>query len=368
MPKFKDGYDFLERDPFNPGNQVAGRVSFHRDERYGALTLSQVNGEPVDYPTIYGTPKLKYPFGPSRNYHFPSATKIVAFRKVDGTNIFAYRYRDSRGNTYISYKVRLFPYLRNPFLPMWQEVLERYPDIPKLFQRNPGISGFGFEMYGADNPHLIQYEAKLEPMLLFGIKGEGEVVLPNTIVAGNVPQAPIVATIEQDYVWHYQEEQRKLDENLKCIDAQEMLYTGEEGQVWYLQNKQTGLWQMFKCKPHQIEQIHWANSPLSSEVIHATALNALEVTDKVTVDIVTEYLREEFPEHQIQRSHARIEKAVDAVNEVADRRLKVRTLIERHDFPTDTDVPTILRAIHHEFPKSEMKKVYQAVVAVQRFR
>ena len=87
-----DYSEFSVTDPFNPQNHVEGQISFSRDRRYGALQIKRINGEPVNQPSILGTPKIAYPFGLGHNYRFPSAERIYRFRKYDGTNIFMYRY------------------------------------------------------------------------------------------------------------------------------------------------------------------------------------------------------------------------------------------------------------------------------------
>lgn len=78
-----DCSEFRETDPFNPQNYVEGQINFSRDRRYGALQIKRINGEPVDQPLIFGTPKIAYPFGLGHNYRFPSAERIYRFRKYD---------------------------------------------------------------------------------------------------------------------------------------------------------------------------------------------------------------------------------------------------------------------------------------------
>ena len=55
-----DYSEFRAKDPFNPQNYVEGQVSFNR-ACYGSLKLKKINGEPVDQPQIFGTPKIAYP-------------------------------------------------------------------------------------------------------------------------------------------------------------------------------------------------------------------------------------------------------------------------------------------------------------------
>ena len=182
-----DCFAFSAIDPFNPKNHVEGQISFSRDKSYGSLKIERINAELVDQPQIFGTPKIAYPFGLGHNYRFPSADRIYRFRKYDGTNIFMYRYRNN-GMEYITFKVRLFPFLRGRYITMWQYILRKYPQIPELFKLNPDVTGFSFELYGSDNPHMIQYEdVKLDIVLLFGLRGtEGQIVLNTELETGDI--------------------------------------------------------------------------------------------------------------------------------------------------------------------------------------
>ena len=139
--------EFSAKDPFNPQNHVEGQVSFSRDRHYGSLKIKKINSECVNEPRIFGTPKIAYPFGLGHNYRFPSAERIYRFRKYDGTNIFMYRYKNN-GREYITFKVRLFPFLRGRYITMWRYMLRKYPQITDLFKMNPNATGFSFELYG----------------------------------------------------------------------------------------------------------------------------------------------------------------------------------------------------------------------------
>lgn len=368
-------YEFMIDDPFNKGNRIDGYLSHHRDTRYGALDIHKVNGEKVDYPLIYTTPKLRYPYGLQGNFNFPSASQIISYKKYDGTNIFMYRYKDSNNRTYITYKVRRYPFLRVQFLTMWQHILKMYPNIPSLFSMNPDVDGFSFEMYGSANPHLIKYDVSLETALLFGIKGEGNIIpLTDIETKRVVPIAEKVSEITDNYVWNYQEEQRFFTEKLHVLpkdkneDTGTQMYTGDEGSVWYLKDKiKKDKWSLFKCKARDIEIIHQSNRSLSITVIRATAINALEEYDNLTVDILKEYLNEEFPMHQINYSIQRIEKTVEHVNELGELKKEVREILtERKIDIGTTKIPDILRDINNLFSKKQIQHVFLCLRAIRR--
>lgn len=330
-----DFTEFEERDPFNPQNLVRGTIAHGGGFNYGRLDITHINGNPVPQ-TIYGTPKMHYPFDKEGRFNFPKVKNIEMFDKLDGTNVFGYKYR-YKGRTFISFKTRLRPFLSNnygQFLDMWQRMLKKYPDLVRLFEHNPSIDGFSFELYGVENTHLIKYDVLLDTALLFGIRGQS-VVSPTDIVKdtmgtdGIVKFVPMATRIfrftSYDYrrpnedllsnhklTQMYKNQQVQMDGNLTEDDG---IYAGTEGQIWYA-HLETGEIQLFKCKPHQIELIHWSSdNAIHRNVIHTTAQNALESYAELTVDAVKELLSEEFADVQINKSVDRIKKAVDKINE-----------------------------------------------------
>lgn len=126
---------FRAEDPFNEGLEVEGLLSIRPDHRYGTLAVLRVGGWSGPQ-AIPATPKLHYPFDRHGVFRFPPLRRIAIYEKLDGTNVLAYRYRDAGGRSYLSYKLRLSPFLRNgrfgDFLDMWRELLGRYPAIPGL--------------------------------------------------------------------------------------------------------------------------------------------------------------------------------------------------------------------------------------------
>lgn len=316
---------FIAEDPGNPiartpntgyqHNVLEGVISRERSANYGRLTIKKVNGEKVNYPPILGTPKLGYPFTRAGNFQFPSADEILCFKKYDGSNILAYRYWDAAGKPYIAYKVRVWPFLRGKMIPMWQRMLTRYPAIPKLFARNPDIAAFSFELFGAEHLHLIKYETALDTVLLFGLKRNGDIVIHRDIDAPGIPKAELLKAVKGDYVWEYNQMREAFGEQLTLIDAENQVYTGDEGAVWYVKEKHTQAWKLLKCKPRQIELTHWTTVPLTREMLRATGLNILDAYPEITLDIFKDYLAEEYPPHQIEVSLPRIQKMMTQLNE-----------------------------------------------------
>ena len=355
---FKNTRRFLERDPFNPENELDCEISMDKGHKYGALIIHKINGDP--YPqTIYGTPKLKYPFTPSGNWKFPSAIQIFSYEKYDGTNIFMYRYKYN-GQTYTTYKVRLFPFLRGIILDRWKKCLDRYPNIPKLYLKYPHFTGFAFEMYGKEHLHLIEYRHDLDIRILFGLqqtKDDIEIHPPANFFWYDldIPLARLLTSYNRDYIFHYQAEQGEFEKHLIITKNG---FKGQEGSVWYLQDLDLK-WHLYKCKPPSIEKIHWASYPLDMNIIRATANNVLEIFDEVNHKQLCMLLLEEFPKQQIELSEKRIQKVLEEFDQKFT--FKKRVELAMKDLEYDLSITDILRQLSSKFKKQEMSAVYQAV-------
>ena len=366
-----DYSEFRAIDPFNSKNHVEGQVSFSKDTGYGSLKIKKINGESVDQSQIFGTPKIAYPFGLGHNYRFPSAERIYRFRKYDGTNIFMYRYRNN-GAEYITFKVRLFPFLRGRYITMWKYMLRKYPQITELFKMNPDITGFSFELYGSDNPHMIQYEdVKLDIVLLFGLHGMREQIVMNTeLEAGDIPKAEQLGTVEKDYVWHYEQEQQDLDRRLEFIglnESQVPMFRGEEGSIWYLKVKDTSEVRIYKCKPHRIEQVHWTQTQtqLSATVVWATILKAFENWENPELDEIIAILNEDYPIHQIEISIGQIKQMLKTAKKTEDTQKKIWELMVMHAFDSNTDTAIVFHKIENQLDQDK-RFVYKSIKNVQK--
>ena len=366
-----DYSEFRAIDPFNSKNHVEGQVSFSKDTGYGSLKIKKINGESVDQSQIFGTPKIAYPFGLGHNYRFPSAERIYRFRKYDGTNIFMYRYKNN-GVEYITFKVRLFPFLRGRYITMWKYMLRKYPQITELFKMNPDITGFSFELYGSDNPHMIQYEdVKLDIVLLFGLHGmRGQIVMNTELEAGDIPKAEQLGTVEKDYVWHYEQEQQDLDRRLEFIglnESQVPMFRGEEGSIWYLKVKDTSEVRIYKCKPHRIEQVHWTQTQtqLSATVVWATILKAFENWENPELDEIIAILNEDYPIHQIEISIGQIKQMLKTAKKTEDTQKKIWELMVMHAFDSNTDTAIVFHKIENQLDQDK-RFVYKSIKNVQK--
>ena len=151
--------------------------------------------------------------------------------------------------------------------------------------------------------------------------------------------------------------------------ANEGLEEGEfhtEGKVVYVTiDRQT--WTPVKCKPECIEQIHWSRGVIPYNSVYTTVVNALENMEytEINRDSIRELLLEEYSDEQIDKSMARIDKAIHEVRSHAERVLEVQRLVPDYlnltGFKPPLDKTGIMRYLSRYFDKGEMRKVYNAV-------
>jgi len=354
----KDWNEFACADSFN-NNFVEGYISRHNGDDYGSLFIEKVNGDKCSQ-LIYCTPKIAYPFDKCGNWHWPKAKVIERYEKLDGTNVFAYRYHDAKGNGYLSFKTRLLPFLQQsrfgPFLEMWKEILTKYPIIAKLpWFLNMNLS---FELWGARNPHLVKYDVPLTTSLLFARNGDA-IMPPSQLKHESVNelQAPLRGKVEGDYVWNYETAQDGLEKGLKEVEDG---YAGVEGEVWYLQDV-TGRWILFKCKPETIEMIHWASGGIGKNVLRATIENAFENWDEPTVEQIKQLLLEEFSEAEVEKSHYRIGPIPDKAKAEHILREEVLKAYSEIGVSILDDKATVMRALSQQFDKKDMRRVFTTI-------
>ena len=353
---------FSDVDPFNKVYVLTGRICQTGGilgDSYGALNIESIahksGNDKLEYENgliIKTVPKLKYPFTKNMSYTFPSADRIEVFRKYDGTNIYMYRYPNILGGLNTTFKTRALPFLRPEFEEMWRMMLQKYPNIYNLFEMNPNIDGFSFELYGKINHHMIEYDESLDTRLLFARQGD-QIISCADLESDNVLTAEKIEDVDGDYVWNYQEHQKKLE---SALIETEVGFKGDEGYIWYLTQKDNGITRMYKCKPSTIEKIHWSNTSIPRSIIRTTAQNALENVDVITVDFVNELLLEDFTETQVEMSLRRTRQIVIEVNVQHQTHLKIRVLIADIDY-LNMELGDVMRKIYMNFEKSEMRHV-----------
>jgi len=348
-------------DPFNAGRRLAGYLSQKPDHRYGALAITRVDGQPAPQ-IIYATPKLPYPFGRDGQFHFPPIRAIAIYEKLDGTNVCAYAYHDAAGQTFVTYKLRLHPVLRNSswgnFLDMWQEMLARYPAIPDLVPRNG--CAISLELYGSRNTHLLVYPQELDTAVLFGVRADASVVPPDMLDHAPVPAAPLLGVLRagEDPVARYAAIRAEMERQNRPTEDEHL--TGIEGAVWYV-TQASGQVTMFKCKPESVEAIHWATG-INKAAVTATCWNLLETSDELTYEALLPLLLEEYSLGEIEAFRPYIDRCLAEVRAQVAFRDRVLAAYATLGLSLQEDKVAVMRALSNYFSRQEMKRVYAVLV------
>lgn len=352
---------FEVEDPFNPQYLLRGFLSIKSDHRYGAVAITHINQHEA-YQIHFATPKQRYPFGRDGDFHFPKAKEIEVYEKLDGTNVFAYRYSTNDG-IFQTYKLRLFPVLRNSkfgeFLELWREMLNRYPQISRICETNR--CGVSFEMYGSRNKHLILYEEPLDVALLFGVDNAGRIVPSSQLDCLDIPAARLLSKIisRQELEKEYNRFREEIES--RNVKNEDETITGSEGVVWYLRDLEDRVIQ-FKCKPESIEEIHWGNSAIDINTIRATAHNVLETEEEITYEGTVNLLREEFTSDQVELSQTRIKNVIEELQQWYKFQRNVLDIYKGLGASINENKTAVMREMSKHFSKQQMKKVYTAIV------
>ncbi len=354
-----EGIFFEVDDYFNPPNILSGFLCYKPDRRYGSLVILKVNGEECEQ-LILATPKLHYPFDKQGTYRWPEVKEIEFYDKLDGTNIFAYRYT-FRGKEFITFKTRLTPIVKDSnftnFRSMWMEYMDENYWVSEVIQENPDYN-LSFELYGSRNPITIKYEVALEVSLLFGVRRkDGAIKPPSELELGhsNVPKSYGVfgECPKEKITEHYN--------NLRAVmSSQNKDDLTVEGIVLYAQVGEPS-WRLFKCKPEEIEKIHWAASgSIPTISLRNTALNAFEDKDYPTFEDFEKLLLEEYPRDMINKAYPKAQKAWDwAMDRVTLTKAvnEVWTKAKELGFEVRENKAATMKFISQFFKKNEMSKV-----------
>jgi hypothetical protein len=358
----KEFNEFSEIDPFN-GFRLSGYISRHGDHRYGAMVIVAVDGVPCEQ-VIYATPKLHYPFDKHGKYVWPSIDELHIYEKLDGTNILAYQYfHKGRGEFYTTYKTRLSPVLKQSqfgdFLSLWKECLIRYPWVQKVIDTNIKTHNLSFELYGNRNPITVEYETDLSTALLFGVDKVNHHVkpptqlqiFPETLLAGTVPHVFSKEDADKDPTQLYNSYRASGSQLNK-----DSLTT--EGSVFYVHSG--GKWHMFKCKPEEIEKIHWAAGGIPQIAIYNTIINAYEDMDQPDIPYINQLLLEEYTQKQIDDREDSIAKLFKRAKKQMDLKKNVNEVYRKameEGFDIKADKNGTLRWMSQFFSRDDMKKV-----------
>ena len=356
----KDVSPFECEDPFNNNNKLSGFMCTKPDHRYGALVIFQVNEEVCEQ-VIYGTPKLHYPFDKQGTYKWPDIQEVKVWDKLDGTNILAYRY-SYNGQEFITYKTRLTPVVKDStlvsFRSVWIEYMSENYWVKELVELNPEFN-LSFELFGSRNPITIKYEVPLDVKFLFGVRRKDAAIKPPTLL--NLPPG-IRLPLEFEGISSLNKESltkgyNQFREIMSTKNGEDLFV---EGMVLYAHVGEPS-WRMFKCKPEEVEKIHWsASGSIPTLVLKNTALNVFEDKEEPTVEDFHMLLLEEFSQDIINKSRLKIQKVWDWSKE---HMLLVKTVNEvwskakAEGFDVSKDKNQTMRFMSSYFSKSMMSKV-----------
>ena len=363
----KQVIEFEEQDPYNPQNILKGFVNRRQGHLYGSLWITHVNNQQCEQ-IIYSTPKMHYPFDKNDEWKFPESDSIEIYEKLDGTNIFSYMYKDENDVLFLTYKTRLRPFLGSSkfgnFKLLWDEMLQKYPDINKLCRTE--LFGFSFELYGKRNKILVEYDVPLDTKLIF-IRDQqtGQITSPHSckdlLEQVTVPHLQYLTSLDivnqEIYIQHQQELQNALD-----VDEDKQIIKGKEGTVWYfLQYSKCDEYpsvQQIKCKPEGILKYHWSPDSISYESIYTTVINAFENFNNPTFGDVVELLKEEFEIDKIEKSRTRIENMLERVTFEKKLQFEVVEKYNKLGIDINKNKGDVMRYFAKEYPKSQSRRIF----------
>jgi hypothetical protein len=356
----KEVSPFECEDPFNNNNKLSGFMCMKSDHRYGALVIFQVNDESCEQ-VIFGTPKLHYPFDKQGTYNWPDVQEVKIWDKLDGTNILAYRYT-YKEQEFVTYKTRLTQVVKDSalvsFRSMWIEYMSENKWIKELIEANPEFN-LSFELFGFRNPITIMYKVPLEVNFLFGVRRKDAAIKPPDLVklvdGVKLPAecGGIISPIKEKLTEGYNQFR-----GIMSAMNKDNLFV--EGMVLYAHVGEPS-WRMFKCKPEEIEKIHWsASGSIPMLVLKNTAVNVFEDNENPTVEDFETLLLEEFAQEIINKSKLKIKKVwewakdhmllVKVVNEVWSK-------AKAEGFDVTKDKNQTMRFMSNYFHKNMMSKV-----------
>ena len=371
---------FCMKDPYNPENTVKGIILNDSDystrrrkgiiaslrsifsslrifftnpktpgKHYGDLLITHVNNRRVKQ-YVRCTPKFLYPGNresPRATFKpedFPD-TPFSVFEKLDGTNIFMFKYVDSNGKEFTSFKTRLVPFLRaegfKDWIALFKQVTDERPDVIYQAQKIP--FGSAFELYGYINEILVKYDVALDIRYLYSVSADGRL-----FYLGN--GKPIFSG---------KGKKEAFESYNKFVSEAEILFKEgkrAEGFMFYFQNGT-----VYKCKPVCVVEEQSASPFIGNDDIYTTAMNASESINTIDelLDMTRLLLAETYEVQKIERSEPRILVIVDKAKEYLLIQHEALNVMKELGFAWREENKTmIMRAVMQRFPKKMSAKIY----------
>lgn len=358
---------FDEIDPYNPKNRLEGFINRRQGYLYGALWIIKVNGKKCPQ-LIYSAPKQHYPFDKNNVWEFPDCDFVELYEKLDGTCIISYVYKDSEENVFLTYKTRLRPFLGSGkfgnFLELWNEMLEKYPNIINyVFDEYHNCI---FELYGKRNKILISYEIPLDTKLIFTINASnGQIYPPTESAEHDIDSIPVLEnkgmlTDWHDYTLEGQEDlYNKIKDDLEAeldVDEESKILKGKEGYVMYFMKD--GYAVQIKNKPPSVLKYHWTGNAIAYESLFTTCINAFENFDDPQYADIVQLLNEEYELDFIEKSRTRISKVLDKVRFDKKLQYEVVEIYNKLAIDINEDKRTVMRHFAKLYPKSQAQRIF----------
>jgi hypothetical protein len=308
--------DFSRIDPFN-NHLVTGFICRKRNQNGGSLVITSVNGVATQQ-VIWATPKLAYPYKPDSTDLMDFSNKVVKYyfaEKWNGMNVLFYKYVDNHGQVCITAKSKGTPFIGDSdvgnFLSLLKEAMltNDYKESFDDFVEDPDVVAISYELCGTKEPHLVNYEFQIELKPLFVIKKSGNIspiinIHEKSNGVGNFQYsfAGYVNAIEKNENIHkrirnvqdrcfFENEQYRRKNGLSIKYEYNHFLT--EGMVLYLLDRDDNVIDnvMYKIKPKDIEEVHWARFDESME---ARVKEAIDKCNQRGYNVDLENIKEEL--------------------------------------------------------------------------
>jgi predicted phosphohydrolase/predicted kinase len=273
---------FHKADPFNQRNLVSGLICREKGLMQGSLYITHVNGIPITPQTIYGTPKLEYPYinNSSTEYKkFKDYKWAYLAEKWNGMNVLFYRYFDANNVMYITAKSKGTAFLGDSevgnFLSLTREAMLAEPEVTDGIAEmlvHPDVQAVSCELCGTKEKHLVKYDFDIQLKQLFAIMKDGNIRPFINNQSQLVQPNDLVAMCKESQI-------RDLATNMEYRAANNLPHKYEyehfavEGKVLYLLDDKANVIDrtLYKIKPSDIEEVHWQtfNATMQGRVAEA---------------------------------------------------------------------------------------------------
>jgi hypothetical protein len=212
---------------------------------------------------------------------------------------------------------------------------------------------------------MVKYDIPLAMCLLFGVcRTDGAVKPPSEMRLPINTMLPFYAYSGNngDHTIRYNNFRAQMSER-NGAGQEESFVT--EGMVMYANTGEPS-WRMFKCKPEEIEKIHWsASGSIPRIALMTTAMNVFEDKENPSIDDFIELLKEEYPQSMIDKAAIKISKAweIAKIQIYVTKQINEVWILAKHNgLDVTKDKAATMRFMSQYFEKNMMRKVGSIVL------